>query len=453
MNHSITAEARFANLGDERLNRRLQRLVDALAAQPQASVPQALGGWAATKAAYRFWDNDRVTPQAIRAAHFQATQARLPAAGVVLAIQDTTALQFTAHPATTGLGYLTRPDSRGLWVHSVLAVDEAGVPLGLLDQQVWARDPAHFGRRGTRARRLTTAKESQRWLTAVRASAAAVGPGRTVLAVADREADFFDLLAAERPAGVELLVRAKPRRRLHGRTELLGAALAAQPVAAELSVSLPRADDRPARTARLVVRYAAVVLERPSVHPRRRELRPLPLQAVWVEEPAPPAGQPPVRWLLLTTWPVTDPASAVQVVHWYSRRWLIERYHYVLKSGCRVEELQLETAARLERALATYGLVAWRLLWLTYEARRRPEASWAMVLDATEQEVLRRQYGVGRADPAPTLRQAVHWLARLGGFLGRRGDGEPGVQTLWRGWQRLQAMVEGFRLAGQPSAP
>ena len=445
-------ELRFADLGDRRLNRRLQRLVTALADKPAASVPDALGDWGQTKAAYRFWDNDRVDPAAVRHAHRQATLARLPDAGVVLAIQDTTALSFTGHQAVRGLGYLTGRRQRGLLVHSLLAATADGVPLGVLHQQVWARRARRFGRRRTRNRRRTAHKESQRWLTAVGEAAAVAAAGRPVVVVADREADLFDLFAAPRPAGVDLLVRAKPRRRLHGDTRLLGQAAAAAPVVATLTVTLPRADDRPATTAALALRAAAVTLERPSVHPRRRWLRPAPVSVILAEQTDAASGEAPLRWLLVTTRPAATPPAVVEAVRWYSRRWLIERLHYVLKSGCRIEQLQLETAARLQRALATYLLVAWRLLWLTYQARRAPEEPAAVALDATERAVLLGHFGRAAAGPL-RLRAAVGLVARLGGFLNRRGDGEPGVKCLWRGWQQLQAMVKGYRLGLQGSSP
>jgi hypothetical protein len=453
MNTFFAQELRFADLGDRRLNRRLERLVTALADKPAASVPHALDDWGQTKAAYRFWDNDRVAPADIRDAHRQATLARLPDEGTVLAIQDTTGLNFSGHKAVRGLGYLSRRHRRGLWVHTLLAASGDGVPLGVVHQEVWARPPRRFGRARTRARRRTAHKESRRWLTGLREAAALAGPRRGVVVVADREADLFDLFAAPRPAGVDLLVRAKPRRRLHKDARLLGEAAAAAPVLAALTVTLPRADDRPARTATLALRAAAVTLERPSVHPRRRLLRPAPVWVILAEQTDAAPGEAPVRWLLLTTRPVWAAEEAAQAVRWYSRRWLIERLHFVLKSGCRIEDLQLETAARLRRALATYLIVAWRLLWLTYEARRAPEAPADAVFDATEREVLLRHFQ-RPADGAPaTLREAVRLVARLGGFLDRRGDGEPGVQCLWRGWQELQAMVKGYRLGLQGSSP
>ena len=163
------------------------------------------------------------------------------------------------------------------------------------------------------------------------------------------------------------------------------------------------------------------------------------MQVVVAEELSPPAGVKPLRWVLLTTLEVTGWDDAVQIVRWYRTRWLIERYHFVLKSGCGIEKLQLETADRLQRALAVYCVVAWRLLWLTYEARQQPDEVCTVVLAAHEWQALYctiHQTAIPPATP-PTLRQAVRWIAQLGGFLARTGDGEPGVQTIWRGLRRL----------------
>jgi hypothetical protein len=214
-------------------------------------------------------------------------------------------------------------------------------------------------------------------------------------------------------------------------------------------LALPRADDRPARDAHLALRYAAVAL----VPPRRRgggRLPPVDVDAVLVEEDAAPAGQEPVRWLLLTSVPVADVASAWERVTWYTYRWRVERYHLVLKSGLRIEQRQLATAARLELCLAVCGVVASRLLRLTYLARVRPAAPAACVLPPDAWPVLwaaRHPHAPAPPPAAPTLRQAVREIAALGGFLGRRGDGDPGVITLWRGWQRLQDLRAGYHLA------
>ena len=172
------------------------------------------------------------------------------------------------------------------------------------------------------------------------------------------------------------------------------------------------------------------------------------VQAVLAEEENPPPGEKAISWLLLTTLPVSNYTDACDCLEKYAHRWLIERYHYLLKSGCRVEELQLETAERMEKALATYAIVAWRLLWLTYEARKNPEKKLDEVLETEEWQVLYLATQKQKQLPMviPTLREGVRQIASLGGFLGRKGDGEPGVKTLWRGWQRLEDMAIGWQL-------
>jgi hypothetical protein len=441
-------ELRHVDLGDPRLNRRLVKIVNDLSNTPEASVPAASGDWASTKAVYRFWDNHRVQHQAIRAAHRDSTCDRLPADGMILALQDTTALDFTAHPATSGLGYLAHPAHSGLFLHSTMVVSDAGVPLGLIDQRTWTRDPNELGKRAGRNSKQTAEKESQRWLDALADTQATLPQRLRLLTVADREADFYDLLAAPRRAGSHLLIRAKPRRRVRHVEALLGRALRAGPSRGTITVELPRAAARPARSATLTIRFAVLEIAPPSTHPRRKELPHLPITAILAEEESPPEGQEPVRWWLVTTLEIATLAEAERAVTWYTWRWLIERYHYVLKSGCRVEQLQLETAARLERALATYAVVAWRLLWLTYQARVRPDDSCESVLSQEEWQVAHRVVlkAVPLPDSPPGLREAVRLIARLGGFLARKSDGEPGVKTIWRGLKRLNDLVTGWRL-------
>jgi hypothetical protein len=448
-----TQELRWAEFGDKRLRDRLIRIVEDLAASPTASVPEACGQWPATKATYRFWDSGRVTPAAIRAGHREATVGRMQSEGLVLAIQDTTDLDFTHHPATEGLGPLDHPALSGLKVHSVLAVSEAGVPLGLVHQAVWARDPEQVGKRHQRRQRETKDKESQRWLTALQASEAAVPEARTVVTVADREADIYDLFALPRRLGSELLIRAEHNRRVNDEGYLWETVQQA-PVAGQYTFTVQRKEDVPARQATLNVRFTPVMVQPPRNRRGRRALRAVPITLVLAQEEAAPSDVTPVQWLLLTTLAVTTFDDALRCVRWYSYRWLIERYHFVLKSGCNVEELQLATAERLESALATYCIVAWRLLWLTYEARRSPEASCSSVLETHEWQALYctiHQTPVPPAEP-PTLQQAVRWIAQLGGFLGRKSDGQPGVKTIWRGLRHLHDIAATWQLL-HPSSP
>lgn len=216
---------------------------------------------------------------------------------------------------------------------------------------------------------------------------------------------------------------------------------------------VPRANGRKGRTLTLALRYARFAIEPPCTHPDRKRLPALPLTVVLAQEENPPPGTPGVRWLLLSTVPVRSQADAVRLVRWYARRWLIERYNYVLKSGCQMEKLQLETGERLRRALATCTVVAWRLLWLTYAARHDGGSSCVVVLQQEEWQVLQQYHGQAVTGQPPSLAEAVGLVARLGGYLGRQGDGPPGVRVIWRGLRRLGDLVTGYRLAQARVAP
>lgn len=440
-------ELRRTQFGDRRLRDRLIRITEALATKPTASVPEAFGQWSATKAAYRFWDSKRVTPAAIRAGHRDATIERIQDHGLVLAVQDTTDLDFTHHPATKGLGPLEHPALWGLKVHSVLSVSDQGVPLGLLHQAVWARDPEQVGKRHQRRQRETKDKESQRWLTALQSSEEGMPESTRIVTVADREADIYDLFALPRRAGSELLIRAAHNRRVNDQGYLWETVQRA-PVAGEYTFTIQRKEDVAARQATMCVRFTQVMMQPPRHRAGRSSLRVIPVYAVLAQEEAAPVGVQAVQWLLLTTLAVTTFDAALCCVRWYSYRWLIERYHFVLKSGCNVEELQLETAERLESALATYCLVAWRLLWLTYEARRSPETSCSSVLETHQWQALYCTIHHTTIPPAepPNLQQAMRWIAQLGGFLGRKSDGQPGVKTIWRGLRRLDDIAATWQL-------
>lgn len=443
----VEEELVYTDLGDQRLNRRLMTTVANLAAHPSASVPEASGSWAATKGTYRLWDSDapQATPEAFLFSHQQRTVERIVAAGdtLVLAVQDTTDLVVGE---VAGGGYLSWLKQRGLKMHTVLAVSPAGVPLGLLAQRVWVRPLADRGKAKTRAARPTAQKESQRWLDGfATAQALLLASVATVVTVADREADIYDLFAAPRQPSAQLLIRAAQNRRVRQDNEELGrlkAVLPTLPVGGSLTVEVPRQAQRPARQAVLTLRWTTLTLLPPRA--KAAQVEGERVQVVWAYEAHPPLGQVPIDWLLLTTLPVDDGAQAAQCVHYYSLRWLVERFHFTLKSGCQVEALQLESADRFMRALATYSLVAWRLLWLTYAARQHPQQSCETVLTLTEWQVLAHHFEPARRKrQPPSLHQAVRWIAQLGGFLGRTADGEPGVKTIWRGLRRLADMALG----------
>ncbi len=249
-----------------------------------------------------------------------------------------------------------------------------------------------------------------------------------------------------RRANSHLLIRAEHDRKVVDHpSKSLKAAIGQTEAAGEMKVEIPRAKDCSVRIATLTIRYATFTIKAPT----NSQLQPISVNVIWACEDNPSDEVvSPVSWLLLTTLPIECLSDAVRYVRWYSYRWLIERYHFTLKSGCGIEELQLETADRIERALATYSIVAWRLLWLTIDARVNPESPCDRVLETEEWQALYARIHKSKKIPhrPPRLRQAVRWIAQLGGFLARKSDKEPGVKTIWRGLRRLNDLTTGWKL-------
>lgn len=441
-------ELKQVHLGDARRNKRLVRIVEDLAAQPASSVPQACGNIAATTAAYDFWSSPYFEPDDIRNAHIKSTVSRIKEHDVVLLIQDTTNIDLTSHPSTRGIGYLDHQKSFGLKVHSTFAASSEGVPLGIVNQQVWARDIEDLGVAKKRRQRETQDKESQRWLDGLNLTQGLIPEETIAVTMGDSEADIFDLFSQERLENSHLLVRGTHNRKVDHSAKYLHQAIRETQASGTLVVEVKRNPEQSARTAKLTIRYAILEVQVPLHHLRRSQLKPVKLQVILAEEENPDVGISPISWLLLTTLEIKSLEDAVRCVKWYTYRWLIERYHYVLKSGCQIEQLQLETTKRINMALATYSIVAWRLLWLTYEARHNPDISCETVLETVEWQSLCATINQNPIPPSrpPSLREAIRMIATLGGFLGRRRDGEPGVKTIWRGLRRLHDIAATWEL-------
>jgi hypothetical protein len=420
-----------------------------MAERSSTSLPEMCAEWAGQKAGYRFFSNEGIRPESILASHVEATVERMAEVSVVLAVQDTTTLNYSHHPGTIGLGALNTAQQRGLLMHTTLTVTPERVPLGLLEQEVWARDPAAVGKRATRKQRPLAEKESQKWLTSLETviGAKARCPTTQVVSVGDREADVYDLFLVDRPAGVDLLVRAAWDRAVDGPQPHLWAALADAPTLVTREVAVPRRPGLPARTARVALHAQSVTLHPPR-HRAAEHLPPVSVTAVWAVETAPPAAVEPIEWMLLTTLPATTATQANRLVDWYCCRWEIEVWHTILKSGCKVEDRQLDTARRLHRCLAVASVVAWRILLASRLARTDPDRPCTILLSTAEWQALACRSLNTPTPPSdpPPLRQAVRWIARLGGFIGRKSDGDPGPTTLWRGFLALAELTTMFRL-------
>jgi hypothetical protein len=442
----VIQEFAQAVLPDQRHRRRLQMIATAFAQNPTAPIPQACGRPAEAKATYRFIENDVIIPAAIREPHHQATVQRVCAHPIILAVQDTTTLNYSTHPCTRGLGPICHTRKAiGLLVHSTLAITPAGQPLGFLHNAIRARD--RRARVRSRERRKLVHKESYKWIESLTAcqALARLCPETMLVNITDREGDLYDLfvqaLSAPKKGRVELLVRARHDRKLAEGSATLWQQVARQPVVATLQVRVGRRGDQPSRLASLNIRFCAVELKAP----KRKVAQPsLQLWAVQAQEVHPPKGTTPILWQLLTTLPVTSAVEAIERVRWYAQRWQIEVIHKVLKSGCKVEQRQMETAERLERALSIDLVVAWRILALCKAARELPDDPISDWLPAAQWQALWGYVHQRTTVPksSPTVRQAVRWIAQMGGFLGRKSDGEPGTTTLWRGLQQLEAMAK-----------
>jgi hypothetical protein len=446
---------RHFDLGDSRRADRIEYMAECFAARPGLSIPQTFSDWTGTKGAYRALSNDKITPEAIVAGLRDDTVTRVHAEPtMVLALHDTTSLDFSDHPATAGLGPLGGGDGsagHGFWAHSVLAASAIGVPLGLLHQQTWVRDPDTVGKHHQRRDLPIEEKESYRWQVGLRAVHSAVPEHSSVLNIGDREADIYALLAEPRRAKSHLLIRASQPRRVQGEHKNLWAAVEAASEAGRHEMLVRQHPTHTMRKVTVAVRFCEVTLLPPANGVRDTKVPSVTVTAILAREVegSSDTGHAPLEWLLLTDLPVEDFHDAVRMLRYYGLRWLIERFHYTLKSGCKLEDRQLRTVGALLRLLAIYCIVAWRLLWLTYAAREHGDEPCTVAFSELEWHILYWRRHGRKALPAkpPSLREATRWLGQLGGFLARKGDGEPGVKVLWRGIMELHSNVTGYLLA------
>ena len=455
------AEEEFSTvrLYDPRLKRRLYTIAQDFFANWEKNIPEACGCKAKTMGAYRFFSHQEVSMKVILDAHLETTLERVKKQQIVLAPQDTTILDYSTHPLTTGLGPTNGVEqhSIGLILHDTLAFTEDGTPLGILDAQCWARDPQKRGKSRHRKELPLEQKESAKWLHSFSQVAALqkLCPDTTLVSIGDRESDIFELfLAATRePAGPKLLVRAEKTRNRKVEQQHLWEYMAAREMAGALKIHIPRRGSNKARDTWVEIRFAEVTLSPPK---KSSFSTPVKVWAVYVTEKETEEGIKPVEWMLLTTAPVETFADAQKRVEWYSSRWGIEVYHRTLKSGCRIKDRQLGTADRLEACLGVDMVVAWRIYHLTMLGREIPDLPCTVFFNDVEWKALCVYVNKNPILPPqpPSLKEAICMVAGMGGYLGRKSDGPPGTQTMWRGLQRLETAAEMYGiLTGQGPSP
>lgn len=434
------------DLGDKRLNDRARLLIERLGANPAASINSSCQGWSETKAAYAFFDNEKVDPQKILQPHREATIHRIGDEEVALIVQDTTELDYSNHP-TKDSGVLDAEYRYGLYDHSHVAFTPAGLCLGVVDAAFFSRTPDSLGKTRERTNDPIESKESFRWLKGYRLACelAAACPDTRIVSVADCESDIYDIFLEpekhDRPA--DFVIRANKDRRLPERDVEAGPnayhrvvdEVASSPSLTTREIDLPRTPKRAARRATLEIRATSVDVKPPHA---RSSLDQVQYNVVLVEEVDGPNDGTNVGWLLITSLPISSVRAVLLVVEYYISRWPIEVFFRVYKTGCRVEDIQLESNQRLTNSLMLYKVIAWRIMYVTILGREYPnlacdelfaEYEWKPVWKIVSSEPL--------PNKAPPLSVFIPMLAQLGGHNNRSTDHPPGPQAIWQGIRRM----------------
>jgi hypothetical protein len=449
--------------------------------KPSLKFPAACRGGAEVQGAYRFVHNEHVTFPVILESHHYASIERIRAETVVLIPQDTTELDVTrAHEIMVGSGPLNDSSRVGFYLHASLAVTPDHLPLGVVDAKIWARDFDEFEKdadqkRAERRAKSIEEKESIRWVEGYRAACqvAQEASGTHIISLADSEADIYELIlegqAVEAAPKASFIIRACQNRALApaGSTspasqKLLREQVASTPVLAQLTLEIrerdPKSKDgrkrkqpREARTAVVVVRAARVKLRGPS-RPGGK-LANVEVNAVLVTEPNPPPDAEPIEWLLLTDLPIDTTDAALRVIEYYTCRWQIEIFFRVLKSGCKVEESQLQKAEYFEPYVALNLIVGWRIMYVMMLGRECPDVPCDVAFEDDEWQAV---YATVKKQPPPSqpppMKEMVGLVASLGGWLGRKCDGDPGPKAMWVGMQRMTDLALGWRARTEQQA-
>lgn len=429
-------------MGDERLDKRAKQVLERMSDQPMNSLPTACHGWAETQAAYRFFGNKKVTAKKVLTPHQVATRERMSEHATVLCVQDTSELNYSKQAQIRGLGPLTYENQLGLLLHPTLAITTDRLCLGVLDTHMWSRDAETYGKSEHRTSKPIEEKESYRWIEGYQqvCATAKTLPNTQCVYMADRESDIYELFieAEQQEYAADFLIRVS-----HDRAVLDDSRLSEQlicaPVLGEVTFELPSTHSRKRKPVTQCLKAVRVTLRQPR---NKKHLPPVEVTVLMAQELNPPEGEEPITWMLMTNLMVTTSEQAMEKMQWYLCRWQIEIFFRILKSGCKVEKLQFECAERLQPALAMYMIVAWRILYLTHLGRECPDMPCDLVFDTKEWQAIHLvSTKTEPPDQPPSLNIIVRMIATMGGFIGRKGDGEPGPQTIWIGLQRTRDFV------------
>ena len=451
----IVEEFSSLNLGDKRLVDRCRIIMAKLSGQCQASIPVACRGWAEIKAAYRFFENEVVTLASILAPHFSATRARIALEKVVILPQDTTELDVTNKRVAGELGPLSYPNRKGWLAHLSVAFTLDRVCLGVVHAFIWTRDPNEPSKNDQRKKKTISEKESKRWLDGYQTACdiALATPDTQIISVADRECDIYEMYVVARGGAANWIVRSSQNRSLPEKIadgnsyEKLWTRVGQADILGESVINIPARGGRARRNATLTARSAVVTLRPP--YRQGEKLEEVTVHAVLLREETPANGIEPLEWLLLTDLPVNTWEEVQFVINGYLCRWQIECFFKVLKSGCKVENLQLQTPERFLPCLGLYLIISWRVLYLTMLGRSCPsDLPCTLFFDEAEWKAITMIETKKLPETPPTLTEMVKMIAQQGSYVGRKGDGNPGIVSIWVGLQRVMDYARAWTAFG-----
>ena len=460
----IENEYNTMDLGDNRLNARAKLLLKQFSNKPMESIPASCKSWSETKAAYRFFDNQAVNAKKIIKPHRIATLNRIKQHPIVLLIQDTTTLNYSGQVQREDIGPLQQDNVRGLFLHPTFAITPGKECLGIIDYEQWAREKlAHETPKERSARnrqRPIKDKESYRWIRGYKKAkklAEKISDTQFVY-IADREGDIYDLYQEANKefnqSAADWIIRATYDRAVLDENSAkkrsnMKKVTIESPSVGIIKFTVASSKKRKKREVTQHI-FTKEVMLYPPREKAKKDVRPIKITVIVATEQNPPAGEDAIEWVLLTSIPVCNLEEAVKIIQWYLCRWQIEIFFKILKSGCKIEKLQLNNKERFDPCLALYLVIAWRILFLTMLGRASPNLNSECVFDLEEWQTV--YIMIHRKRPpitAPPLNVMLKMIAQLGGFLGRKGDGDPGPGVMWKGLSNMHEHVKARQILGE----
>ena len=433
-----TKEFKDCGVEDKREAKSLSAMADSLLSHPESSFSGALGP-SLRKAAWRIFTKEEVD---LSCGHYRQTSRRSEGHDVVLVSHDTTDISYPTHSKAEGLGDLGggKGPSPGIALHSAMVLSEQGLPLGLIGQKYWA--PVATGREKHPCQYPLEEKESYRWVEALGWVWQYLKKVKQVVVISDRESDFYEYMLAPRKANIDLLFRARHmHRKIFYNDKKILLREVDFPDTTLTEVFVGKAWKRKERVAKMAVSWGKIICP-PAAGKKGVEV---PLWVVKAKEIDPPLGEQAIEWVLITTIDVKNEQAALLMLDYYRKRWIIERWHLVLKQGMQIEKMQFDCFQRLTNAIALASIVAWQLLCLKHLAAQNPDVPAQEVLEPLQVEVLKKQKGLKQI----TLQQALIAIAVLAGFTPSKKQPLPGEKTIWKGWFIFDKLCEGYKLASQ----